>query len=88
VQTISPETTKVQKPKHAGGKDDIQAIGNRKIGERGLGNWYSLESEIGIGREYSQAVESSVIPLVFVGGGVGPGHKVIACHAPAHIEPL
>ncbi len=58
-KTIGPEAIQVQKAKHDGGKDDIQAIGNRKVGGRGLGNWYSLESEIGIGREYSQAVESS-----------------------------
>jgi predicted Zn-dependent protease len=59
-QTPDPEGTQIQKAKHDGGKDDIQAIGNRKIGRRGLGNWYSLESEIGIGREYSQEVESSI----------------------------
>ncbi len=29
--------------KHNGGKDDVDAIGNRKMGGRGLGNWYSLE---------------------------------------------
>jgi beta-barrel assembly-enhancing protease len=58
--TIGPEATQVQKAKHDGGRDDIQAIGSRKIGRRGLGNWYSLESEIGIGREYSQGVESSL----------------------------
>src|SRR5207249_2118652 len=52
--------SQVQTAKHDGGKDDIQAIGNRKIGGRGLGNWYSLESEIGIGREYSQEVESTL----------------------------
>lgn len=59
-KTVGPESTEVQKAKHDGGKDDIQAIGNRKIGGRGLGNWYSLESEIGIGREYSQEVEGSL----------------------------
>jgi predicted Zn-dependent protease len=59
-ETIAPEASQVQTAKHDGGKDDIQAIGNRKIGGRGLGNWYSLESEIGIGREYSQEVESTL----------------------------
>jgi predicted Zn-dependent protease len=58
-QAIDPKAPEVHKAKRDGGKDDIQAIGNRKIGGRGLGNWYSLESEISIGREYSQAVESS-----------------------------
>jgi predicted Zn-dependent protease len=44
----------------AGGIDDIDAIGNRDVGGRGLGNWYSLETEIKIGKEYAQMVESSV----------------------------
>jgi beta-barrel assembly-enhancing protease len=43
-----------------GGKDDIDAIGNREIGGRGLGNWYSLEKEIAMGREYAQQIEASV----------------------------
>ena len=47
------------KVKHDGGEDDVDAIGNRKIGGRGFGNWYSLESEIRMGRQYAQMVESS-----------------------------
>ncbi|HET9696700.1 MAG TPA: M48 family metallopeptidase [Terriglobales bacterium] len=43
-----------------GGKDDVDAIGNRNIGGRGLGNWYSLEREIAMGKQYAQEVESSV----------------------------
>ncbi|MDP9263200.1 MAG: M48 family metallopeptidase, partial [Acidobacteriota bacterium] len=46
--------------KHDGGKDDVDSIGNRKMGGRGLGNWYSLEKEIRIGKEYAQMVEQSV----------------------------
>jgi beta-barrel assembly-enhancing protease len=46
------------KVKHDGGKDDVDAIGNRKIGGRGLGNWYSVESEIRMGKSYAQQVES------------------------------
>jgi predicted Zn-dependent protease len=50
-----------QQPKVTeGGIDDINAIGNRDIGGRGLGNWYSLEREIRIGKEYTQMIESSV----------------------------
>jgi predicted Zn-dependent protease len=50
-----------QQPKvKQGGKDDINAIGNRDIGGRGLGNWYSLETEIRMGKEYAQMIESSV----------------------------
>jgi len=52
-----PDDSKV---KHDGSKNDVDAIGNRKIGGRGLGNWYSLETEIRMGKEYSQQVEASV----------------------------
>ena len=30
-----------------GSIDDVNAIGTRDIGGRGIGNWYSVESEIG-----------------------------------------
>jgi len=65
-QAPAADTTKTKQepPKgnypHDGGKDDVEAIGNRKMGGRGLGNWYSLEKEIRIGKEYSQMVEQSV----------------------------
>src|SRR5262249_14937509 len=49
-----------KKFKHDGGKNDVEAIGNRDIGGRGLGNWYSLEREIALGKEYAQMIESSV----------------------------
>ena len=48
------------KVKHDGGEDDVDAIGNRKVGGRGLGDWYSLETEIKIGKQYSMQVENSV----------------------------
>jgi predicted Zn-dependent protease len=52
-----PDPSKV---KHDGGKNDVDAIGNRKsVGGRGLGDWYSLESEIRMGKQYSMMVESS-----------------------------
>ncbi|HYL14769.1 MAG TPA: M48 family metallopeptidase [Terriglobales bacterium] len=51
-----PDNTKV---KHGGGKNDVDAIGNRKMGGRGLGNWYSLEGEIRMGKQYAQQVEAS-----------------------------
>jgi beta-barrel assembly-enhancing protease len=47
------------KVKHDGGEDDVDAIGNRKLGKRGLGNWYSLETDIKMGRQYSQMVDST-----------------------------
>jgi hypothetical protein len=43
-----------------GSKDDVNAIGNRRIGGKGLGNWYSLENEIRMGKEYSMEIEQSV----------------------------
>jgi predicted Zn-dependent protease len=46
--------------KHHGGKNDVDAIGNRDIGNRGLGNWYSIEKEVRMGKEYAQQVEASV----------------------------
>jgi len=52
-----PDASKV---KHDGGEDDVDAIGNRKIGARGLGNWYSLETEIRMGKQYAMQVESTV----------------------------
>jgi predicted Zn-dependent protease len=45
--------------KHDGGKNDVDAIGNRKVGQRGVGNWYSIESDIKMGKQYSQMVDSS-----------------------------
>jgi hypothetical protein len=52
-----PDPSKV---KHDGGKDDVDAIGNRKgVGGRGFGDWYSLETEIRMGKQYSMMIESS-----------------------------
>jgi beta-barrel assembly-enhancing protease len=52
-----PDESKV---KHDGGKNDVDAIGNRKVGGRGLGDWYSLETEIRMGKQYAMQVENSV----------------------------
>src|SRR5919109_2490971 len=39
---------------------DLDAIGNRNVGcGRGLGNWYSIEGQIRMGKEYSQQVEQT-----------------------------
>lgn len=55
------QKNKKDKYKHDGGKDDVDAIGNRKgVGGRGLGNWYSYEREIAMGKEYAQQIEASV----------------------------
>jgi predicted Zn-dependent protease len=54
VQPADPD-----KVKHNGGENDVDAIGNRKIGQRGLGNWYSIESDIKMGKQYSMMVDST-----------------------------
>ena len=47
---------KAKKPeiKHDGGKNDVDAIGNRKVG--GL-DWYSIDTDIKIGRSYAARIE-------------------------------
>ncbi len=45
---------------HDGGIRDIDAVGNRNVGcGRGVGNWFSLEKQVAMGKAYSQDVESS-----------------------------
>ena len=49
------------KVKHNGGKTDVDAIGNRNVGcKTGLGNWYGVEKQIALGKQYAQQVESTV----------------------------
>ncbi len=42
-----------------GSEQDVDAVGTRKIGGRGLGNWYSTNWELSVGRQYSMEVEKS-----------------------------
>ena len=42
-----------------GSIDDVSAVGNRDIGARGLGNWYSTDSEIKMGKAYATELEKS-----------------------------
>jgi predicted Zn-dependent protease len=60
--TTTSATPEVKDPKvKPGSKQDVDAIGNRGMGQgKGLGNWYSLEKEISMGKEYSQQIEASV----------------------------
>jgi predicted Zn-dependent protease len=44
----------------AGSVDDVSAVGTRDIGGRGLGNWYSTESEIRMGKGYAMQLAKSV----------------------------
>jgi len=43
----------------AGSKNDVNAIGNRKVGGRGLGDWYSTDTEIKMGKQYAMMVEQT-----------------------------
>ncbi len=42
-----------------GSIDDVGAVGNRDIGGRGLGNWYSTDTEIKMGKMYATEIEKS-----------------------------
>jgi len=47
--------------KHDGTKTDVDAVGNRNVGcGRGVGNWYSIERQVAMGRSYAQQVESQI----------------------------
>jgi predicted Zn-dependent protease len=53
------EKTELDFP-HDGKTDDINAIGNRNVGcSKGLGNWYSLESQVRLGKSFAMQVEQS-----------------------------
>ena len=43
-----------------GSIEDVNAVGNRDIGGRGIGNWYSTDSEIKMGKTYADEIEKSV----------------------------
>ncbi len=45
--------------KKDGSKNDVGAIGNRKIGKKGVGNWYSIEQEVEMGKHYAEAIEET-----------------------------
>src|SRR6516165_6819743 len=54
------ETNPPVKAKHDGGINDLDAIGNRNVGcGRGVGNWYSVEGQINMGRQFAQQVDNS-----------------------------
>jgi predicted Zn-dependent protease len=55
-----PSTNQPVKAKHDGGINDLDAIGNRNVGcGRGVGNWYSVEGQINMGRQYAEQVDNS-----------------------------
>ena len=45
---------------HGTGINDVNAIGNRNVGcNRGLFNWYSLDTQVKMGQEFAQQVEQT-----------------------------
>jgi predicted Zn-dependent protease len=42
-----------------GSIEDVSAVGNRDIGGRGIGNWYSVDSEMKMGKMYADEIEKS-----------------------------
>lgn len=42
-----------------GSEDDVNAVGDRNIGGRGMGNWYSTDWEIRNGKQYAMEIEKS-----------------------------
>ena len=55
----APDATPTVQGVHNGGKNDVDAIGNRNIGKRGLGDWYSTDTEIKMGKQYAMMVEQT-----------------------------
>lgn len=56
-KALSPEPLRVY---HDHSIRDIDAIGNRNVGcGRGIGNWYSLERQIAMGKQYSSQIEAT-----------------------------
>ena len=55
VVEVGSEPVNVKK----GSIEDVNAVGTRDIGGRGLGNWYSTDGEIKMGKMYSMEIEKS-----------------------------
>ena len=56
-KVIEPGSEKIKvKP---GSIEDVSAVGNRDIGGRGMGNWYSVDTEIKMGKMYADEIEKS-----------------------------
>jgi beta-barrel assembly-enhancing protease len=56
-KVVEPGSQKVNVK--AGSIDDVSAVGNRDIGARGIGNWYSVDTEIKMGKMYASEIEKS-----------------------------
>ena len=49
--------------KHPKGMDDLEAIGTRNISGGRMGNWYSIEKETRLGKDYAYEIEGFTRPL-------------------------
>jgi predicted Zn-dependent protease len=56
-KVVEPGSQKVNVKQ--GSVDDVNAVGNRDIGGRGVGNWYSTDYEIKMGKTYAMEIEKS-----------------------------
>jgi len=54
-------TASAPKDTHNKDKNDIEDIGNRKVGSTGksVGDWYSIDTDIKVGKQYAMMVEQS-----------------------------
>ena len=43
----------------SGSKSDVDKIGERNVGGRGIGDWYSIETEMKMGKQYAMMVEQT-----------------------------
>jgi len=76
-----------QTVRHVRGKDDLSRIGHRDIGRTGLGNWYSVDDEIALGKEYSGLVEADLQLLddPLVTGYVNRIGQLLVIHSDAKV---
>jgi predicted Zn-dependent protease len=56
---LQGDATSAPKDTHNKNKNDIDDIGNRNIGNRGVGNWYPLDADIKMGKQYAMMVEQN-----------------------------
>ena len=71
-----------------GSKSDVDAIGNRNVGGRGLGDWYSTETEIKMGKQYAMMFEKPSLRtrLTFEAGINSLGGHALFMECPGGIE--
>ncbi|ACO32797.1 peptidase, M48 family [Acidobacterium capsulatum ATCC 51196] len=58
-QGVQPRPDGVMPGVRRGSIQDVNAVGDRKIGGRGLGNWYGERAEIEMGQQYAAEIDKS-----------------------------